>query len=214
MSRSLLCSTRQGQSLETWLIVRECPVTRRSMRYTTSAIRLACWALHCLLLRRLACCISGELLLCASAILLLSVPVLAMAGSRKSLLHAGSNEKLMDDSCSNKMLPLLGHNAVVICVCEDGNAAKLPGRFTSSPSFLYLQSDTNGNRGRRAGLPCTAARIQYPIRYPRVTVSILPNVGSFVRPFGGWFLGRLADRHGRKHTLMISIFLTCSGSLD
>jgi MFS transporter, MHS family, dicarboxylic acid transporter PcaT len=38
-------------------------------------------------------------------------------------------------------------------------------------------------------------------------------VGFLMRPIGGWFFGRLADRRGRKHSLMISIFMMCGGSL-
>ncbi len=34
-----------------------------------------------------------------------------------------------------------------------------------------------------------------------------------MRPIGGWFFGRLADRHGRKHSLMVSVFMMCGGSL-
>jgi MFS transporter, MHS family, dicarboxylic acid transporter PcaT len=37
--------------------------------------------------------------------------------------------------------------------------------------------------------------------------------GFFMRPIGGWLFGRLADRHGRKHSMMISVFLMCGGSL-
>jgi MHS family alpha-ketoglutarate permease-like MFS transporter len=34
-----------------------------------------------------------------------------------------------------------------------------------------------------------------------------------VRPIGGWLFGHLADRHGRKHALMLSVLLMCFGSL-
>jgi MFS transporter, MHS family, dicarboxylic acid transporter PcaT len=37
--------------------------------------------------------------------------------------------------------------------------------------------------------------------------------GFFMRPVGGWVFGRLADKHGRKHSMMISVFLMCGGSL-
>jgi MFS transporter, MHS family, dicarboxylic acid transporter PcaT len=37
--------------------------------------------------------------------------------------------------------------------------------------------------------------------------------GFLIRPIGAWFFGRLADRHGRKHSLMFSVFLMCGGSL-
>lgn len=38
-------------------------------------------------------------------------------------------------------------------------------------------------------------------------------VGFLMRPLGGWWLGRYADRHGRKAALMLSVLLMCGGSL-
>ena len=38
-------------------------------------------------------------------------------------------------------------------------------------------------------------------------------VGFFMRPIGGWLFGRIADRLGRKTSLMISVLMMCSGSL-
>lgn len=38
-------------------------------------------------------------------------------------------------------------------------------------------------------------------------------VGFLMRPFGGWLLGRYADRHGRKAALMLSVVMMCGGSL-
>jgi MHS family alpha-ketoglutarate permease-like MFS transporter len=38
-------------------------------------------------------------------------------------------------------------------------------------------------------------------------------VGFFMRPIGGWVLGRYADRHGRKAALTLSVTLMCLGSL-
>ena len=38
-------------------------------------------------------------------------------------------------------------------------------------------------------------------------------VGFFMRPIGGWVLGRYADRHGRKAALTLSVTLMCAGSL-
>lgn len=38
-------------------------------------------------------------------------------------------------------------------------------------------------------------------------------VGFFMRPIGGWLLGRYADRHGRKAALTASVLLMCGGSL-
>ena len=38
-------------------------------------------------------------------------------------------------------------------------------------------------------------------------------VGFFMRPIGGWILGRYADRHGRRAALTASVTLMCGGSL-
>ena len=38
-------------------------------------------------------------------------------------------------------------------------------------------------------------------------------VGFFMRPVGGWLLGRYADRHGRRAALTVSVALMCGGSL-
>ncbi|BAH38264.1 MAG TPA: MFS transporter [Gemmatimonas aurantiaca] len=38
-------------------------------------------------------------------------------------------------------------------------------------------------------------------------------VGFFMRPLGGWVMGRYADRHGRKAALTLSVLLMCAGSL-
>ena len=38
-------------------------------------------------------------------------------------------------------------------------------------------------------------------------------VGFFMRPIGGWLFGRIADRLGRKTSMMISVLMMCAGSL-
>jgi MHS family alpha-ketoglutarate permease-like MFS transporter len=38
-------------------------------------------------------------------------------------------------------------------------------------------------------------------------------VGFFMRPVGGWFFGRFADRHGRRASMILSVLLMCGGSL-
>jgi Arabinose efflux permease len=38
-------------------------------------------------------------------------------------------------------------------------------------------------------------------------------VGFLMRPFGGWFFGKIADRNGRKTAMTISILIMCLGSL-
>ena len=38
-------------------------------------------------------------------------------------------------------------------------------------------------------------------------------VGFFMRPIGGWFFGRLADKRGRKASMITSVMMMCLGSL-
>lgn len=37
--------------------------------------------------------------------------------------------------------------------------------------------------------------------------------GFFMRPIGGWLLGYIADKHGRKNSMLISVCMMCAGSL-
>jgi MHS family alpha-ketoglutarate permease-like MFS transporter len=37
--------------------------------------------------------------------------------------------------------------------------------------------------------------------------------GFLMRPIGGWLFGRLADRYGRRNSMMISVLMMCGGSL-
>jgi MHS family dicarboxylic acid transporter PcaT-like MFS transporter len=50
------------------------------------------------------------------------------------------------------------------------------------------------------------------------TAQLLNTAGVFaagflMRPIGGWFFGRIADRRGRKTALLISVVMMCAGSL-
>jgi MHS family alpha-ketoglutarate permease-like MFS transporter len=50
------------------------------------------------------------------------------------------------------------------------------------------------------------------------TTQLLNTAGVFaagflMRPIGGWFFGRIADKHGRRTAMMISVLMMCGGSL-
>ncbi len=50
------------------------------------------------------------------------------------------------------------------------------------------------------------------------TVQLLNTAGVFaagflMRPIGGWIFGRIADKKGRKHSMVVSVILMCVGSL-
>lgn len=60
------------------------------------------------------------------------------------------------------------------------------------------------------------AHIFFPQGNP--TTQLLQTAGVFaagflMRPIGGWLFGRIADRHGRKRSMMISVCMMCLGSL-
>ncbi|KMJ80438.1 hypothetical protein ABT89_03505 [Salmonella enterica subsp. enterica serovar Typhimurium] len=50
------------------------------------------------------------------------------------------------------------------------------------------------------------------------TTQLLQTAGVFaagflMRPIGGWLFGRIADRRGRKASMLISVCMMCMGSL-
>ncbi|KAI3595912.1 dicarboxylic acid transporter PcaT (plasmid) [Cupriavidus necator H850] len=50
------------------------------------------------------------------------------------------------------------------------------------------------------------------------TAQLLNTAGVFaagflMRPIGGWLFGTIADRHGRKNSMLISVIMMCAGSL-
>ena len=59
-----------------------------------------------------------------------------------------------------------------------------------------------------------------PVFFPSddPTVQLVNTAGVFaagflMRPIGGWLFGRVADKHGRKNSMMISVLMMCAGSL-
>jgi MHS family alpha-ketoglutarate permease-like MFS transporter len=47
----------------------------------------------------------------------------------------------------------------------------------------------------------------------QLNAALLFAAGFLVRPLGGWLFGHLADHHGRRGALMLSVALMCLGSL-
>ena len=47
----------------------------------------------------------------------------------------------------------------------------------------------------------------------QLNAAVLFAAGFLVRPLGGWLFGYLADHHGRRGALMLSVGLMCFGSL-
>ena len=56
----------------------------------------------------------------------------------------------------------------------------------------------------------------FPKADPTVQLLITAGVfaaGFLMRPIGGWIFGRIADKYGRKLSLLISVAMMCTGSL-
>jgi len=47
----------------------------------------------------------------------------------------------------------------------------------------------------------------------QLNAAVVFAIGFVMRPIGGWLFGHLADHHGRKTALMLSVLLMCCGSL-
>jgi MHS family alpha-ketoglutarate permease-like MFS transporter len=47
----------------------------------------------------------------------------------------------------------------------------------------------------------------------QLNAAVLFAIGFVMRPIGGWLFGHLADHHGRRNALMLSVLLMCLGSL-
>jgi len=47
----------------------------------------------------------------------------------------------------------------------------------------------------------------------QLNAAVVFAIGFVMRPIGGWLFGHLADHHGRRKALMISVLLMCFGSL-
>lgn len=59
-----------------------------------------------------------------------------------------------------------------------------------------------------------------PVFFPSAnpTAQLLNTAGVFaagflMRPIGGWMFGRIADKHGRRTSMVISVLMMCGGSL-
>ena len=47
----------------------------------------------------------------------------------------------------------------------------------------------------------------------QLNAAVLFAATFLMRPLGGWLFGWLADKHGRKNSMVISVLMMCAGSL-
>jgi MFS transporter, MHS family, alpha-ketoglutarate permease len=99
---------------------------------------------------------------------------------------------------------------------------KQPPQYSHKKRLLNIFSGSMGNLVEYFDWAIYAAFALYfaPAFFPEgdQTAQLLNNaavfaVGFIFRPLGGWWLGSLADRKGRKSALLLSVSLMCLGSL-
>jgi MHS family alpha-ketoglutarate permease-like MFS transporter len=99
---------------------------------------------------------------------------------------------------------------------------KQPPQYSHKKRLLNIFSGSVGNLVEYFDWAIYAAFALYfaPAFFPEgdQTAQLLNNaavfaVGFIFRPLGGWWLGSLADRKGRKSALLLSVSLMCLGSL-
>ena len=88
--------------------------------------------------------------------------------------------------------------------------------------ILAIVGSSSGNLVEWYDFYCYAFFALYfaPVFFPQgdATSQLLQTagifaVGFFMRPIGGWLFGRIADRLGRKTSMVISVLMMCAGSL-
>src|SRR5215212_3395138 len=92
----------------------------------------------------------------------------------------------------------MGRRVKAIFIGSIGNLVEWYDFYTYSAFALYFAS---------AFFPGSDPVVQ------QLNAAILFAIGFIVRPIGGWLFGHLADQHGRRNALMLSVLLMCFGSL-
>src|ERR1035437_999605 len=85
-----------------------------------------------------------------------------------------------------------------IFICSVGNLVEWYDFYAYAAFALYFAG---------AFFPNSAPVVQ------QLNAALLFAAGFLVRPLGGWLFGYLADHHGRRGALMLSVSLMCFGSL-
>jgi MFS transporter, MHS family, alpha-ketoglutarate permease len=87
---------------------------------------------------------------------------------------------------------------IAIVGASSGNLVEWYDFYTYSFTALYFASAFFPSGDRTSQLLNTAG---------------IFAAGFFMRPLGGWLFGFIADRHGRRNAMMISVLMMCGGSL-
>jgi MFS transporter, MHS family, alpha-ketoglutarate permease len=92
----------------------------------------------------------------------------------------------------------LRRRVIAIVGASSGNLVEWYDFYTYSFTALYFASSFFPSGDRTSQLLNTAG---------------IFAAGFFMRPLGGWLFGFIADRHGRRTSMMISVLMMCGGSL-
>ncbi len=87
---------------------------------------------------------------------------------------------------------------IAIVGASSGNLVEWYDFYTYSFTALYFASSFFPSGDRTSQLLNTAG---------------IFAAGFFMRPLGGWLFGWIADTHGRRNAMMISVLMMCGGSL-
>lgn len=87
---------------------------------------------------------------------------------------------------------------IAIVGASSGNLVEWYDFYTYSFTALYFASSFFPSGDRTSQLLNTAG---------------IFAAGFFMRPLGGWLFGWIADTHGRRTAMMISVLMMCGGSL-
>lgn len=90
------------------------------------------------------------------------------------------------------------HRIFAIIAVSSGNLVEWFDFYVYAFTALYFSSQFFPESNQTAQLLNTAA---------------IFGAGFLMRPIGGWLFGRIADRYGRKRSLLISVMMMCGGSM-
>ncbi len=118
------------------------------------------------------------------------------------LIRMIREEEILSDPATTTTVPYTAeetrHRIVAIMAASSGNLVEWFDFYVYAFTALYFKSSF------------------FPNQDP--TVQLLQTAGVFaagflMRPIGGWLFGRVADRLGRKTSMLISVSMMCGGSL-
>src|SRR5437764_3506402 len=106
---------------------------------------------------------------------------------------AASQPEIRADSTAQKLLRIKA-----IVAASSGNLVEWYDFYTYAFTSIYFAGAFFPKGDRTSQLLATAG---------------IFAVGFLMRPIGSWVFGRIADRHGRRTSMVLSVLMMCAGSL-